>query len=116
MRISELMERTGVTRETVRHYEDIGLLHEAHFCRRANGYRDYNESAVERILFVKKGQNAGFTLRQIAQVADEWESDTLPLATKQMIISKQLVEIEKRIADLQALKAELEGLLMAERL
>ncbi|NJL57721.1 MerR family transcriptional regulator [bacterium] len=111
MRISDVMARTGVTRETVRHYEDIGLLHAAHFCRRANGYRDYNESAVERILFVKKGQSAGFTLRQIVKVADEWESDTLPLATKQMIINKQLADIDQRIADLLALKAELEALL-----
>lgn len=111
MRIGELMQRADVTRDTIRHYEHMGLLHAAHFCKRDNGYRDYNEQAVERVLFVKKAQKAGFTLSQIVQVADEWENNTLPLAEKKQILSKQLAVIDEHIADLQALRAEIEAML-----
>ena len=114
MLISELMRCTGVTRDTIRHYEALGLLHEAHFCRRENGYRHYNQKAVERLEFIKKGQSAGFTLKQIAKVADDWESNEMSMDEKRHILSKQLIDIDRRIADLQSLKSEILGMLAEE--
>lgn len=111
MLISKLMERTGVSRDTLRHYESIGLLHNAHFYRRKNGYRDYNESAVQRINFVKKAQRAGFTLNQIGQVADEWESNELSTEDKKMILSKQITSIDQHIDNLRALQDEIRAMI-----
>lgn len=111
MLISELMEKTDVTRDTIRHYEHIGLLHESHFTRRANGYRDYNDAAVDRITLVKKAQRAGFTLNQVASVADDWESNVLTEDEKRQIFIKQLDTIDARIADLQDIKAEIQTML-----
>jgi DNA-binding transcriptional MerR regulator len=108
MLISELMQRTQITRDTVRHYKDIGLLHDAHFCRRTNGYYDYNAGAVERIEFVKRAQRAGFTLAQIATVADEWESDMMSIDEKRQILRKQLQQIDAQIQELQQLRCEVE--------
>ena len=107
MLTSELMRCTGVTRDTIRHYEDIGLLDDRHFVRRANGYRDYNQAAVDRVIFVLKGKAAGFTLANIAKVADEWESNTLPVDDKLHILNKQLDFIDQHIADLQSLRADI---------
>lgn len=111
MLIGELMQRTDVSRDTIRHYEAIGLLHEAHFTRRENGYRDYNEGAIERIMFIKKAQSGGFTLNQILTVADEWESNELLIETKLLILSKQLDVIDERIADLESLKDQIRYLM-----
>ncbi|MEL6528122.1 MAG: MerR family transcriptional regulator [Chloroflexota bacterium] len=111
MLISELMRRTGVSRDTIRHYEDMGLLHDAHMTRRENGYRDFNELAVERIDFVRKAQRSGFKLSEIVQVADAWQSNELDLAFKQEILRKRLKNIDEHIADLQDLREDILALL-----
>lgn len=114
MLVSELMRRAGVSRDTIRHYEQIGLLHERHFTKRPNGYRDYNETAVERIEFIKIGQMAGFPLRKIAKVADDWESKDLSFEEKKRILHEQLAEIDARIAELEALKEHVHYILEIE--
>lgn len=114
MLIGELMRCTGVTRDAIRHYEQLGLLHEAHFTRLENGYRDYNDRAIERIEFIRKGQNAGFKLWQITKVADDWENNEMSMEEKREILQKQLIEINARIDDLQSLRSEIEALLMQE--
>lgn len=108
MLIGELIECAKITRDTVRHYKDIGLLHESHFCRRENGYYDYNQRALERIQFIKNAQRAGFTLTQIATVADEWEGNIMSLDEKRLILRKQIQQIDEQIAALQALRKEVE--------
>jgi len=62
MRISELAARTGLSIDTIRFYEKMGLLDNAHGTRQPNGYRDYFETAVERLELIKNGRMAGFTL------------------------------------------------------
>jgi len=52
MKINKLAERSGMASKTIRYYEDIGLLPEAY--RSPNGYRDYGESDVERMVFIRR--------------------------------------------------------------
>ena len=61
--ISELARRAQVPVSTVRYYERNGLLEEPE--RRESGYREYPESTVERIRFIRQAQDLGFTLHQI---------------------------------------------------
>jgi MerR family copper efflux transcriptional regulator len=61
--ISELARRAEVPVSTVRYYERNGLLEEPE--RRDSGYREYPESAVERLRFIRQAQDLGFTLQQI---------------------------------------------------
>jgi MerR family Zn(II)-responsive transcriptional regulator of zntA len=60
---SELSEATGVGRETLRFYEEKGLVIPVN--RTAAGYRQYSHSAIELIGFIKKTQQAGFSLKEI---------------------------------------------------
>jgi len=65
MRIGELAERTGTSRRLLRYYEEQGLIAPD---RAANGYRDYDERLVDRILQVRGLLEAGLPTRMIKQV------------------------------------------------
>lgn len=65
MRIGELAERTGVTTRLLRYYEEQGLITPA---RAANGYRDYDEVLVGRVVQIRGLLDAGIPTRIIAQI------------------------------------------------
>ncbi len=62
--IGKLAKQTEVTIETIRHYQRIGLLTEP--AKPDGGYRSYSANAISRIRFIKRAQQAGFTLKEIA--------------------------------------------------
>ena len=68
MRTGELARQAGVNLQTIRFYEREGLLLEP--LRTASGYRSYQPSDLERVLFIKRNQELGFTLAEIKQLMD----------------------------------------------
>ena len=103
MRIGELAAATGTTAKTLRFYEDSGLLAPAE--RTANGYRDYGQDAVSRLDFIHRGRAAGLTLAQIRQVIDLRDAGDAPCHHVRELLSERLLDIERQIADLEALRA-----------
>jgi MerR family copper efflux transcriptional regulator len=67
MKIGELAERTGIPASTIRYYEKEGLLPKAQ--RGANGYRFYQDNALERLDLIQLGQKLGFSLDAIRTIA-----------------------------------------------
>ena len=63
-RIGVLAQQTGVSVDTIRHYERLGLLPKA--ARTNAGYRQYPPSAVERVRLVRHALPFGFSLRELA--------------------------------------------------
>ncbi|GAB3161711.1 MerR family transcriptional regulator [Amycolatopsis stemonae] len=85
MRIGELAERTGTSRRLLRYYEEQGLIIAA---RGANGYRAYDEPAVDRVLQVRGLLDAGLPTRIIKQILpclDKPRTIHFPDATPEMI-------------------------------
>jgi len=68
MRTKEIVEATGVSRETLRFYELKKLLDKPK--RSASGYRDYSRQCIQRIKFILTAQKAGFTLNEIQQLIE----------------------------------------------
>lgn len=66
VQIGELSERTGASRRSIRYYEQKGLLH-SH--RTDKGWREYDETAVNRVLNVRELLNAGLTVEDIQTVS-----------------------------------------------
>jgi len=64
--IGHVARRAGAGVETVRFSEREGLLEEP--ARRASGYRQYAQDAVTRIRFIKRTQQLGFSLKEIAEL------------------------------------------------
>jgi DNA-binding transcriptional MerR regulator len=68
LRTKEIIEMTGVNRETLRFYEANGLLPKIN--RKDSGYRDYPEQTIARLEFITKAKSAGFTLKEIKSLLD----------------------------------------------
>ncbi len=102
MRIGELAQATGTTTKTLRFYEDSGLLPPAE--RTPGGYRDYNDDAIDRLDFIRRGRAAGLTLKQVREVIDIRDTGTAPCAHVQELLNVRLTELDRQIADLQALR------------
>lgn len=66
MRIGELARGAGVNLQTIRFYEREGLLPKPE--RTVSGYRTYHESDLERLMFIRRNQQLGFTLAEIKQL------------------------------------------------
>lgn len=100
-------QKPAVSIDTLRFYEKQGLLNERHFIRGDNGYRNYNDAAVERLLLIRQAQAAGITLTEMRQAMDEWESGTLHPSDKLTFFQQKIAQVETRIAELERIKAYL---------
>ena len=100
MRIGEVAKRSGLSATTVRYYEDIGLLPRP--ARAANGYRDYEPDAVERLHFVRDAQHSGLTLEEIASIL-ELRTQGKPTCHHVIeLMERHLEDVDRHIDRLQA--------------
>jgi len=105
MKIGELAERTGIPASTIRYYEKEGLLPKAQ--RGANGYRVYQEYALERLDLIQLGQNLGFSLDAIRTVV-ALQGDALKDALLGQLEAR-LEEIDRLSAVLAAQRSSVAG-------
>ncbi|MFZ4068206.1 MAG: MerR family transcriptional regulator [Phenylobacterium sp.] len=104
MQIGELSRRAGCSVDAVRLYERLGLLGSA---RRANGYRDFPDAALELLRYILRAKSLGFTLAEIAEAQPgilSAENPTDPLAA---LFTAKAQLIESRIRGLQKLRRDL---------
>ncbi|MGC6372387.1 MerR family transcriptional regulator [Pseudomonas sp. K2I15] len=105
MRIGELAQASQVSRDTLRYYEQRGLIAAQ---RSANGYRDYPADMVQLVLYIKTAQRLGFSLGEIGNsVGALWQAPDPDSAVTQLLQDK-LNLIETRIAELDQLRQELQ--------
>lgn len=118
MFIKQLSECVDLPVSTIRFYERQRLLGKKHFDRQSNGYRIYDQRAVERLTLIKYAQRAGFTLSEIRQQIDDWENNQLSDAQKRMYFMEKSQEIEERITALRQIQtiidSKIENLSQAE--
>ena len=115
VRISELAEHVGVATSTVRYYERVGLLTAP--ARTASGYRDYDDEAAARLLFVTRARSMGLSCGQITDLLPIWDGSNCGAARervgqlitdKQAEIAARIVELERFAEQLDAVRAALE--------
>lgn len=108
MRIGELARRTGVTTQTIRYYERRGLLREP--SRSSSGYRDYDRVAQDRLDFVLRAKDLGFSLGEIQELLDLHVSrGRTPDDVRQLALRK-VSSVEKRLKELERIREALLGL------
>lgn len=106
MKIGETAQITGVGVETVRFYERKGLI--AQPPRPANGgFRRYPEDTIERIRFIRKSQEIGFSLREIGELLSLRVDPTADCAVALGHAQAKLDEVDRKITSLQTIKAAL---------
>ncbi|RUL88019.1 MerR family transcriptional regulator [Tautonia sociabilis] len=109
MRSGEVARRSGVNVETLRFYEREGLLPEPP--RRESGYRKYPPETVELIRFIKRAQELGFSLREVQELLSVRNAPRAKSGPVRRLLAAKVVEIERKIQDLQVLKQVLDELL-----
>ena len=105
MTIGELADQLGVTVQTIRYYERRALLVPAE--RRASGYRVYTQAAVERLRFIRRAQELGFTLAEVGDLlALRLDPGSTASDVKQRAVQK-MDEIDAKIRDLEQIREAL---------
>ena len=109
MRIGELATASGHPTRTIRFYETRGLLPEP--TRSKNGYRVYTDADGDRLEFIRNAQTAGLTLAEIASVIHLRDDGTTPCSHVNELLAAKLADVQQRLDQLTALRAELLQLL-----
>lgn len=107
--IGDLARLTGVKVETIRYYERIGLLSAPP--RTAGNYRSYGPAQAQRLAFIKRSRDLGFTLdqaRALLVLADRKDHDCIEV---DVIARDHLADVERKITDLQTLRGELHDMI-----
>lgn len=112
MNIGQAADRTGLPAKTIRYYEEIGLVQAD---RRANGYRDYGETEIEKLRFVGHARNLGFTIEECRGLLDLYEDKGRASADVKSIAKEHLADIDRKIEELNAMRSTLARLVKACR-
>jgi DNA-binding transcriptional MerR regulator len=111
LRVSELAERAGVAASTVRFYERAGLLSPAR--RAANGYRVFDESALDELAFVSRAKGIGMSLEDIGDLLAAWpagECQSLQ-ARLRAFLDSRITQVHEQVSELGAFERQLRAVL-----
>ena len=103
-----LAKLAGVGSETLRFYEQKGLLATPH--RNASGYRQYGSGDLERLQFIGRAQELGFSLQDIKQLLDLTGNIRTPRRKVREFAEARLAVIRRKLRDLKAMERALSGL------
>jgi len=107
--IGELARRTGYAVQTVRYYEQTGLMPKPG--RTAGGQRRYTEQHLRRLLFIRQARHLGFETEDIRSLLDLAAHPEQPCESVDRIALAHLSAIDQKIAQLQALRSEISHML-----
>lgn len=104
MRIGEISNKTGVSRDTVRLYERMGLLEKVTRPHEWNNYKEYDQGNVKRIKLILSLKSFGFTLKECREVLSLMGGDTIDEEIRAKLIRDKIIEIESKIEELSSTK------------
>jgi DNA-binding transcriptional MerR regulator len=103
--IGTLARRTGTKVQTIRYYEQIGLMRAAE--RSEGGQRRYRDADLDRLAFIRHSRELGFALDAIRELLDLSDRPAASCGTADALARRHLDGVERRIRRLEALKREL---------
>jgi MerR family mercuric resistance operon transcriptional regulator len=106
--IGQLAKQVNVNVETIRYYQRIGLIEQPN--KPIQGFREYSESEVERILFIKRAQQLSFSLAEIKKLIEVGKSDCTEVAKLTTIKRDKL---QHQMGELNVVYDELNRLIAA---
>ena len=100
MRIAEVSKQYDISADTLRYYERIGLLPRVH--RNASGVRDYDETDLARVTFIKCMRGANVSIEALIEYMQLFAEGDATLAARKAILEEQRDLVRERIAEMQA--------------
>ena len=99
MNIGQAAKASGVSAKMIRYYEETGLIPAAG--RTASGYRDYSETEVHMLRFIRRARDLGFAGAEIGELLELWRDETRQSAEVKRLAQGHIEALKKKIADLQ---------------
>ncbi|MBI3992725.1 MAG: heavy metal-responsive transcriptional regulator [Candidatus Lambdaproteobacteria bacterium] len=109
--IGKAAAQTGMSIDTIRFYERMGLLPAP--VRRPSGYREFDAGAVTRLRFIKRAKNLGFSLREVIDLLSLRVDEERTCADVYALTQAKIGDIERRIGELKRMKQALTRLASA---
>ena len=107
--IGDAARLSGVSAKMVRHYESLGLLPKVG--RTDSGYRQYTESDVHTLRFIKRSRDLGFSMEEIGELVGLWQNRRRTSANVRRVAQKHADDLAKRIAAMQEMQRTLQHLI-----
>lgn len=104
--VRQVAERTGMADDTVRYYARIGLLDPQRDA--GNGYRRFDAGDVQRLIFIGRAKQLGFTLAEIRKVLDHGRQGDSPCPLVRGILRRRIDENRRRLGEMLRLQETLE--------
>jgi len=105
MLIGELAKSSGLTKASLRHYVELGLLTPTPKQAGQRAYNDFSDDDVERLKWIKLGKTMGFSLKEIRPYLDLFMSGETPADGWGPLFGQKLAEIEQKITELQNVRS-----------
>jgi DNA-binding transcriptional MerR regulator len=110
----ELARLTGVSSDTIRHYERLGILPQSP--RTASGYRMYGRDSVDRIQLVQRALQLGFSLHELSEILQSRDRGDAPCNRVLKLTEEKLDSLGRRIRELRETQRYMRGLVHEWRL
>jgi MerR family copper efflux transcriptional regulator len=108
MQIGEAASQSGVSAKMIRYYEEIGLVPRS--ARQPQGYRDYDDRDINRLRFVARARDLGFSIKEIAELLRLYSDRRRSSADVKRIALSHVAELEMRIRAMRQLKRTIQEL------
>ena len=108
LRVGEVAVKAGVHVPTIHYYERRGLLPRPP--RTAANYRLFPADAVQRVRFIKRAQDLGFTLHEIKELIALRDGSGRPRGEVRTFAEAKMRDIDQKLARLQSIRGTLNGL------
>lgn len=102
MKIGEASKRSGVSQRMIRHYEGLELIPKA--ARRESGYRDYDESDVHTLRFIRRARDLGFPIEEIRQLVALWHDRSRSSADVKALALARAAELDRKARELDEMR------------
>ena len=104
MLIGEVCSKAGVTRELIRHYEQLGLISSNPVQAGSRSYRHFDQDVLFRLSLIQKGKSIGLSLKQIKPLLDAFLNNQISEDDAQQVLHQQLIEMERVIRQAEEVK------------
>jgi len=113
MNIGQASRASGVSAKMIRYYEQTGLIPRAD--RTGSGYRDYSDTDVHMLRFIRRARDLGFSVAEINGLLELWRDESRQSAEVKRLAEGHIAELERKIQALQEMAQTLKMLVNACR-
>lgn len=99
MNIGQAAKASGVSAKMIRYYEQTGLIPKAD--RRDSGYRDYSDTDVHMLRFIRRSRDLGFSVAEIQELLGLWRDEARESAEVKRLAQRHIDDLRQKIAALE---------------